>query len=57
MKIETAIRRLMEYYQEAKNNELIRDKVAWSLYKTWLEAEGLLKGRSEHEQKTDDNRT
>ena len=43
MRIETAIRRLMENYQDAKGNELIRDKVAWSLHQTWVEAEELQK--------------
>ena len=43
MRIETAIRRLMENYQYAKSNVWIEDKVAWSLHQTWLEAEGIMK--------------
>lgn len=40
MKIEKAIKRLIERYHEAEKNEHIRDKVAWALYHVWAEADG-----------------
>ena len=39
MKIDTAIRRLKQYYKQAKKCEPVNDPVAYALAKTWQEAE------------------
>lgn len=39
MRLETAIKLLQKYYEIAKNNDWIRDKVAWALYQTWKDAD------------------
>ena len=39
IRIETAIKLLLQYYEIAKNNDWIRDKVTWALYQTWKEAD------------------
>lgn len=39
MRLQTAIKRLKENYELAKNNDYIKDKVAWALYRTWREAD------------------
>ena len=38
MRIDTAIKFLKKYYEEAKRHEWVQDKVAWALYQTWKEA-------------------
>ena len=48
MRIKTAVKKLMQYYEIAKNNDWIRDKVAWALYQTWKEAyESTMRGEKE----------
>lgn len=39
MRIEKAIRILLEKHEEANGRKEVRDKVAWALYQTWKEAE------------------
>ena len=39
MRLSTAIKRLERNYQLALKNDYVRDKVAWSLYLTWQQAE------------------
>lgn len=39
MRIETAIKRVMQYYEIAKSNDWIRDKTAWALHQAWKEAD------------------
>ena len=39
MKLSTAIKWLESNYQLALKNDYVRDKVAWSLYLTWQQAE------------------
>ena len=39
MKIETAVKRLQEEYERAKNLEFVRDPVAYALYQVWKEAD------------------
>lgn len=39
MRIETAIKKLMENYERAKTIREVNDKVAWALYQTWREAD------------------
>ena len=39
MKIETAVKRLQEEYEKAKNLEFVRDPVAYALYQVWKEAD------------------
>lgn len=35
MKIEKAIKKLMEEYEKARNAEFVRDPVAYALYQVW----------------------
>ena len=39
MRLGTAIERLIGHYQFAKDQPIIKDKVAWALYHTWRDAE------------------
>lgn len=39
MKLETAIILLRKYYEIAKNNNWISDKVSWALYQTWKDSD------------------
>ena len=39
MKIETAIRKLMGKYENARKLEYVRDPVAWALYQVWKMAD------------------
>lgn len=39
MRIDTAIRLLKKYYEQAIHNDYIKNKVAWALYQTWKEAD------------------
>ena len=39
MKIETAIKKLIEEHEKAKNNDWVRDPVAYALYHVWRMAD------------------
>lgn len=39
MKLKDAIKRLERNYELALKNDYVKDKVEWSLYLTWREAE------------------
>lgn len=39
MKIEKAIKRLIELYHKAEKTVRIKDKTSWALYQVWKEAE------------------
>lgn len=39
MKLDTAIKWLKRNYDLALKNDYVKDKVAWSLYRTWRQAE------------------
>lgn len=43
MKIEKAIKLLLDIWIESKDNEMVKDPVAYSLYKVWKMAEGFEK--------------
>lgn len=49
MKIETAIKKLVNTYNEAKDNQAIRKPVAYSLYTVWRYADAYEKERSGRE--------
>ena len=36
--IRAAIKNLLRYYEIARNNDWVNDKVAWSLYQAWKDA-------------------
>lgn len=40
MKIETAMKRVEQYYEQAKGMELVHNPVAWALYQVWREVDG-----------------
>lgn len=39
MKIETAIKLLLQEYERAKKLEWVRDPVAWALHQVWRKAD------------------
>ena len=39
MKIETAMKRVEQYYERAKGIEFVHNPVAWALYQVWREAD------------------
>ena len=50
MKLDTAINHLKRNYDLALKNDYVKDKVAWSLYKTWREVDRARRNKEYKEQ-------